>query len=283
MSLEIGLQLFSAKTEFARDRAGTLNKIAEIGYKNIEIPLDFTGQDLFKLGDLKASDLKQLVDQAGLNVIATHIFVSDDAQIADVIAFNKELGCTKTIIPISFFTNYEDVLAFSEKLNRYGSQMREQGISLLYHNHFHEFQKFNGSYALDIILEHTSPENVGFELDTYWALRGGVDVISYIEKLGSRCEFIHQKDLPASVNPVNLFETLDENEPVTMGTFMSIGSPDVFTEIGEGSIDIAGILQATQKHTSTKYIIVEQDATNKGELESIEISYKALTKLLAEL
>ena len=62
--------------------------------------------------------------------------------------------------------------------------------------------------------------------------------------------------------------------------FQSI-SADQFTEIGTGVINIAGILEAGRTYGSLRYIIVEQDMTSKGEIESIAISYKNLTHLLS--
>ncbi|MFJ7978040.1 sugar phosphate isomerase/epimerase family protein [Peribacillus sp. NPDC096379] len=283
MTLQIGLQLFSAKKAFVNDRLGTLKRIEEIGYKNIEVPVDFSGKDLFGIGELKASDLKEMTEQAGLNIIATHVLVTEESQFDKVIAYNKELGCEKVIIPIAFFKNYEEVIAFSETLNRYGKQLQKRGMKLYYHNHFHEFQRFNGQYAMEIILEHTDQELVGVELDTYWALRAGIDVNAYLEKLAGRCSLIHQKDLPASVTPINLFEMLDEREVITLETFSQFGKPENFAEIGEGVMDIMSIIRTAEKLKDIQYIIVEQDATAKDELESIRISYKGLSRLIEKV
>jgi len=280
MSLQIGVQLYSAKNAFTKDRLGTLKKIAEIGYKHIEVPVDFSGKGVFGIGELTASDLKNMTEQAGLNIVATHVSVTEESQFDQVIAYHQELGCQKVIIPFAFFKNYEEVVAFSEMLNRYGKKLQDHGMKLYYHNHFHEFQRFNGQYALEIMLEHTQPNLVGIELDTYWAVRAGIDVTAYLERLGHRCGLIHQKDLPGSVSPINVFEVLDENEEITLEVFSELGKPENFAEIGEGVMDITSIIRATEKLTDAQYIIVEQDATIKGELESIEISYKRLSALL---
>ena len=37
MSLSTGLQLFSVRNALARDYVGTLEQVAEIGYKNLEL------------------------------------------------------------------------------------------------------------------------------------------------------------------------------------------------------------------------------------------------------
>ncbi|WP_157805609.1 sugar phosphate isomerase/epimerase family protein [Bacillus sp. mrc49] len=280
MSLQIGLQLFSAKKSFMNNRLPTLKKIAEIGYQHIEVPVDFSGEDIFGMGELKASDLKDMTKQAGLNIIATHVLVTDESQWEQVINYNKEIGCEKVIIPLVFFKDYEAAKTFSETLNRYGKQLKEHGMKLYYHNHFHEYQRFNGEYVLDILLENTDPDLVGIELDTYWALRAGIDVNAYLKKLGSRCEFIHQKDLPASVEQANIFEMINEKSEITLEKLQSFVVAENFTETGEGVMDIATIIRTAKSSTNTQYIIVEQDATFRDELESIEISYKNLSALM---
>ncbi|MDD9792393.1 sugar phosphate isomerase/epimerase family protein [Priestia megaterium] len=283
MSLQIGLQLFSAKKAFTNDRRGALKRIAQIGYQHIEVPVDFSGQDSFGIGELTASSLKHMTDQVGLNIIATHVLVTDESQWEQVINYNKEIGCEKVIIPLVFFKDYQAVKTFSETLNRFGKQLKENGMKLYYHNHFHEFQRFNGEYALDILLEHTDSDLVGIELDTYWALRAGIDVNAYLKKLGSRCEFIHQKDLPASVEQANIFEMINEKSEITLETLQPFVVPENFTETGEGVIDIATIIRTAESSTDTQYIIVEQDATFRDELESIEISYKNLSSLMKKV
>jgi sugar phosphate isomerase/epimerase len=280
MTLDIGLQIFSVKNAFASNPRQTLDRIAQIGYRHIEMPIDLSGKDLFGMGEITAVDLKRMTDQAGLNIFATHVLLEGDEQVQSVIEYNENLGSKDVIIPIAFFQDEEDVLRFSEKLNQYGELLYQHGMKLHYHNHFHEFQRFNDKYVLDIILENTAPELVGIELDMYWAQRGGVNPTEYLAKIGKRCRFIHQKDLPASISTINIFEEIENTSEITIQAFQSYGKPEYFTEIGEGIMKIETIIQTARKIEEMHYIIVEQDATLKDELESIETSFRNLSVLL---
>ncbi len=51
-----------------------------------------------------------------------------------------------------------------------------------------------------------------------------------------------------------------------------------FTEIGNGTTDIDGIVSAA-KSAETKWLIVEQDECKKDPIESVKISLKNLKKI----
>jgi sugar phosphate isomerase/epimerase len=133
---------------------------------------------------------------------------------------------------------------------------------------------------MDFMLENTDRDLVMFEFDTYWAIRGGQDPIAWIRKFGKRCDLLHQKDLPAAVRPVNLFDLSIQNQDMKLMDMFKTISPEQFTEIGAGIIDIPEIIEAGRTHGNARYIIVEQDMTSKTELDSITISYKNLIRLL---
>ncbi|OGO80136.1 MAG: hypothetical protein A2Y21_06555 [Clostridiales bacterium GWC2_40_7] len=281
MALEIGLQIFSVKKEMSIDFWGTLEKIAGIGYKNIEFANHFAATDYGCGHNIDAEKLKGYMDRLGLKTIGMHISPLDKTDLDKVIDYNKIIGNKSLVCIIGYFTSKDEVLDFSKWLNRIGEKCRKNGMDLIYHNHYQEFQKFDKKRALDIIIENTDKDFVKFELDTYWAIRGGADPTEYLRKLGSRCELIHIKGLPSSVEPVNIFEIIGEDARIDGVTKpVEISKPEYFTEIGEGVIDIKSIIGEAQKIGVAKYLIVEQDRSLRNELESIEISYKTLSKVL---
>jgi sugar phosphate isomerase/epimerase len=184
------------------------------------------------------------------------------------------------VIPFAHFNGRQDVLSLCETINRAAELCVKHGVQLYYHNHFQEFQQFDGQVILDTLLENTDRELVKYEFDTYWAIRGGQDPVAWIRKLGRRCDLLHQKDLPSGVSPVNLFELSLANPEITIEQMFQSISVDQFTEIGSGVIDIPEILEAGRAYGNVRYIIVEQDMTSKDEMESVAISYKNLTHLL---
>jgi sugar phosphate isomerase/epimerase len=135
--------------------------------------------------------------------------------------------------------------------------------------------------VIDLLLENTDPSLVKFEFDTYWAARGGADPVAWMRKLGSRCDLIHQKDRPATARPVNWFDAFGAGSTITLDNLIKTQGTDQFTEVGEGEMDIAAIVRVARELGFARYIFVEQDVSGRGELESIGISYNALSRILA--
>lgn len=280
MSIAIGLQLYSVRDELAKDYAGSLARIADIGFKHLEIAIHNVEAGLEAGGNPKASEMKKQLDELGMNIISSHVGPLDKADLEEIIAYNLELGSSAIVCPLMTFANKREVVEFSAEMNRYGEQCKQAGLDFYFHNHYNEFQLFEGTTAMDLMLEHTDPELVKFELDTYWALRGGVDPIEYLTKLGSRCDMLHQKDIPASASPVNLFELVGHEEHLTAERLFGVVNPEHFAEIGEGAMDIGGIITAARRAGNVKTIFVEQDHAKGNQLASVELSFRNLTAML---
>ncbi len=279
INIPVGLQLFSVRESLAKDFMGTLKQVAEIGYKNVEFAFHSTLSDgRFEL-EYTSEQLKSRMDSLGLRVVTSHVAYHPNLDWDAVIRYNAEIGSEGVVMPIAFFKGKQDAIELAQWLNESGRKCKAAGIQFYYHNHHHEFQPFEGEAAMDILLANTDPELVHLELDTFWALRGGVEPISYMDKVGSRIGLLHQKDLSATAAPVNMLEST--TEPVTMESFIGAINPSDFTEIGTGVMDIPAILSKAQELGSVKYIIVEQDVTLKGELESVKESFDNITKILS--
>jgi sugar phosphate isomerase/epimerase len=280
MSLSIGLQLFSVKNALKQDFVGTLEKVAEIGFQNVEMVMSKTNEGLSLGGAITPVETKKQLDRLGLRVVGCHTRVNDETDWDAIIEACHVIGCKALGNSIAFFANKDDVLRFCESFNRYAELCKKNGLNLYYHNHFQEFQVFEGQVVMDLLLEHTDKDLVTFELDTYWATRGGVDPIAWLYKLGDRCTMIHQKDLPAAVQPVNLFDVYGADSTITIDDLLKTQDPANFTEIGAGILDLAGTIRAARTIGSAQYILVEQDVAARGEVEGIAISYRNLDSQL---
>lgn len=272
----LGLQLFSVRDELQKDYFGTLEKLAALGYRNLEIAV----HNIDACIEPNAAVLRRRLDELGMKVVSSHLSPLDRHE--EIAAYLGELGCPAVGCSIAFFRNKQDVLDFSGKLNRYGEMFKKRNLEFYYHNHYQEFQKMDGQYVMDILLAHTDPDLVKVEFDTYWAQRGGVDPVEYLKKLGDRCDLVHQKDLPAGIHPVNLFETIGEEAEIAFESFVQMLEPEQFTEIGEGVMDIPAIVRTIREIGAVKYVFVEQDLTLKNQLESVAISYRNMNRLLGD-
>jgi sugar phosphate isomerase/epimerase len=281
MTPQIGLQLFSVRNALEHNYATTLEKVAAIGYKNLELICTVTEAGLVFGRDLRPSEHRKLLESLGLKAVGCHVMPKDGVSWEKIVDSALETGANSLVIPFALFKDRQDVLSLCGQTNQAAEICKKRGVQLYYHNHIQEFEIFDGKMVMDIMLENLDSDLVMFEFDSYWAIRGGQDPIAWIQKLGKRCDLLHQKDLPQDVQPVNLFDLAAGNPQITtLEMLMSVGA-DQFTEIGTGVLEISEIIEAGRTHGSVRYVFVEQDKTSKDELESVTISYHNLSRLLA--
>ena len=281
MNPKLGLQLWSVRNALQEDYVGTLEKVAAIGYRNLELITTVTDQGLIFGNDLTATQLLQHLTDKGLQAVSCHIVPGPDTKWDRVVGDLQTLGVKHLGCAIAFFDNQQEVLRFCNTFNRDAEVCKKNGIQYYYHNHFHEFQLFEGQSIMDTMIEKLDEDLVKFEFDSYWAMRGGQDPVAWIQKFGERCGLLHQKDMPAETQPVNLFEQFPADRVVGMTELIeSTKGDDQFTEVGKGMMDVPAIIDAARKYAQVPYLFVEQDKSSNGELESIAISYTYLAPLL---
>lgn len=281
MNPKIGLQLWSVRNTMRDDIVGTLEKVAEIGYVNLQINPDVTPQGLDFGNGLGAAEMRKHLDRIGLKAVSCHIVPDANTQWERVIADFHTLGNDTLACAIAFFKNRQEVLDFCTDFNKNAELCKKNGLTYSYHNHFHEFQVFEGQSIFDTMVEKLDKDLVPFELDTYWAARGGADPIALMRNLGKRITLLHQKDLPEGAKPVNWFDHFGADRKVHFEEMFETLDETQFTEIGEGILDIPAFINAARSYCAAEYIFVEQDMSSIGELESVALSFKNLNRMLA--
>ena len=288
--MQIGLQMFTVRNSFVKDPIGTLEQIAKTGYKNIEMANHNAYEDVGTGVGLSLKEFKSKVNELGINVVGAHILPADGAKNIDpffrdydqfkkIIDFYAELGSKHLSIPIDFFPTKDYLLKRCESYNKLGEMCKEAGIYLLYHNHYNEFQRLNGEYMMDLIMENTDPQYLGVELDAYWMVRGLFDPREKIREFGSRLAILHEKDFPLSqIDNLNAWKVIDQDIPCDYVSFHSATDPEYFIEIGDGIIKIQDVIDAGNEF-NVPYIFVEQDYTKLTEFESIQRSYDNFRKM----
>jgi len=263
-----------------KDFIATLEKVAQIGYRNIEFAFFPYNDGVFD-PDYRAQDLRKILRDIGLNVVNTMVAFHEKLNWEKVMDYCANLGSMGFCSPIFFYRSKDDVLYRSEWLNEMGDKSNARGLEFYFHNHFMEFQRFEGQYAYDLIIQNTNPDSVFFELDTYWSQRGGMNPVEVMDRLGSRLRLLHQKDIGNTANPVNLFEVIPEGTNITYDVFYPLGSITTdFVEVGTGIMDIPAIVKKAQELDAVKYLIIEQDQTTLKELKSVEIGFDTLSRMM---
>lgn len=284
MAVKVGLQLFSIKEAMAKNPLEAIKKAAECGYRYLEAANHNALEDEGIGFGVSTTELKKVLADTGTQIISAHIYPFDKEKYKAILEYNAEIGTRDMIYPMDRFQDQDDVMRRCELLNEYGEMTNEYGMRFSYHNHANEFMTVSRRMIMDLILDNTDADKVGFELDTYWAMRAGVDPIEYIHKFSDRICLLHQKDMPKeSKSPINIFRKLErEVEAEHMAAFryckQCVDDTD-FTEIGTGIMDIQGILDAANEVGSIDYMILEQDTTRLAdEIASIKRSMEEFHK-----
>jgi sugar phosphate isomerase/epimerase len=213
-----------------RDLPGTLARLAEIGYREVE----FAGY----FGRTPA-EIRQLLERNRLSAPSTHIgydLVKGDWDRAlDEAAAMGHQFVTIPWLPNEVRGSADSWRRVAQEFNRAGERARAKGLRFAYHNHDFEFDRVEGLVPFDILLTQTDPALVSFEMDIYWVTKAGGDPLAYMRRHPNRFTMLHVKD---SAGPPNHAQT----------------------DVGAGTIDFAAIfrLDAEQQHT-VKHVFVEHD------------------------
>lgn len=245
MPRPLSVQLYSVRDEFAIDRAGTLGRLAEMGYGAVEA-YDVTDD---------AAGLRRLVDGLGLTVSGAHavqLLTGEPGPVLDAVA---ALGTPLAIVPAGFphedFTTYDGLARVAERLGGLARDAARHGLRLGYHNHWWEVEprlaSHGGRHALEVLAELLDPD-VFLEVDTYWAAVAGADVPALLTRLGDRVEALHLKDGPGTKD--------DPNVAVGGGTMpvpeVLAAAPDAWrvVEFDACAGDLLGELAASRTYVS---------------------------------
>ena len=178
-----------------------LEKLAGMGYTGVELCC-FGGFESLKMS---AKELKSHMDDLGLKLVGNHftreMFQGDHAE---AFAYIAEAGGRYAIYNI--WGSYDTLADVEEKasyLNGLSAIAAKTGITLLYHNHAHEFADMDGKLVIDRLDEAFDPA-IGFEHDVFFSRQQGCDVYEYLRTHGHRVRTVHLKQLGESGENVDL-------------------------------------------------------------------------------
>ncbi|HQY30698.1 MAG TPA: sugar phosphate isomerase/epimerase [Thermomicrobiales bacterium] len=279
MDVRIGLQLYSVRNTLAKDPWGTLRKLSEAGFTHLEAANHHARTDPGVGFGVSAKELRTQLAELGLSIIGCHINPLELDILPAALDYQAELGNTQFGCDIEFFplNDRDYVLRRAEMFNTVGEMAKARGMRFYYHNHFQEFQRIGDDYVYDLILQHTDPNLVKLELDTYWMYRGGQDPVEWMSKHADRIVLLHQKDFPKDApQPLNLYDGIvSPTENIDMAVFDERKDKRCFTEIGTGVLPIQQILDAAGTLPNLDYLILEQDHTAMDEIDSVRTSREA--------
>ena len=244
----VGVQLYTVRAEMAKDFEGSLEKIAAIGYKEVE----FAGYY-----NKSPKDVQAVLNRHGLTAPSAHMPLADlQTKLDQTVETVKAVGHKFMICPYledKDRRTLDDYKRHAETFNRAGEACRKAGIQFGYHNHDFEFEAKDGTLPYDLLLAETDKDLVKMELDLYWISKAGQNPLAYIDKYKDRFALFHVKEMDKTPK-------------------------QGITEVGRGVIDFKSIF-AKAPAGAIKHYFVEQDTCPGSPFDSIKVSFDYLKQL----
>ncbi|HXI77397.1 MAG TPA: sugar phosphate isomerase/epimerase [Steroidobacteraceae bacterium] len=270
LGLPVGIQLYTVNLPMQEDPAGTLRKLREIGYGEVESA---------GFGSLSAKQFRQLLDDAGLTCPSAHLTFDIDnlsaafenahalgAQYAASGSLHALAGDSKPAAGASRpAMSLDEAKRTAEIANRIGAAAKRAGLQYVYHNHDAEFADQGGVIGYDLLLRETDPDLVKFEIDCGWMIFAGRNPIDYFNKHPNRFPMIHVKDFLGS----------RDTGKTAGGATEMLGA-----ELGRGQIDYRPIFAAA-KRAGLRHYFVEQEGpfSRMNQLRAARVDYDYLHSL----
>ncbi|MCF2443494.1 sugar phosphate isomerase/epimerase [Dyadobacter sp. CY345] len=270
----VGIQLFTVFEKMNNDPKATLEKIASIGYKEIETAFSTRGGYY----GYKPKEFKKLAEDLGLKWRAHHALGapfkmppgrkmpvgSDGKPITIPVMMNlrdnyQQLVDDAAEAQLSFLVcastpvgTMDEVKNSIEMFQKTGEAAKKAGIEFAYHNHATEFDPVEGGKtAYELVLSQTDKDLVKMELDLAWATKAGKDPVALFKEHPGRFPLWHVKDIKKDLQTI--------------------------TEVGNGVVEFKRIFDAA-KISGMKYFFVEYDLAPS--FDTIQTCYTNLTKVI---
>ena len=261
-------QIGCAAITWGDDLTYAIDDISALGFKGIQLRAN-----AYKIYGQKPQELYTLLQSKHLSLPVFSVgeanfnTENDDKQVADLVAKAKFFAAVggqygqltngmrprkgEAVTP-ALITKY------AQMLNNIGGQIKELGITAVYHNHMGQLGET--PQEIDAIMEQTDPDNVKFLLDIahYW--QGGGDPLHAFKKYRPRIPVVHLKDVRPDPEDSKKYK---------------------FVELGEGKAPVADFIELLQKSKYNGWAIVELDGVTdagKTPVQCAQTSKKFLTE-----
>ena len=241
----MGVQVYSVRDALKEDFSGSIKRLADIGFQYIEgYGLGVDG----KILEMEPAEYSRIVTDTGMEMVSTHCsyFQAEDAEIMRDAALAAGI---KHVIVASLSEEDREYHKVAENLNKVGEVFKQAGVLFGYHNHAFEFEKQGDEVGLEVMINETDSGLVKFQLDLYWAVKGGTDPVELIEKYPGRFCSFHIKD------------SAEDLEQTTVGT---------------GIVPFEGVFNIIGKSGATHYFV--EDERSDDPFGNVEAAFNYLNQ-----
>ena len=270
----IGLQLYTVTSKIDADLDGSLKRIAEIGYRELESA--FSMKEGYY--GLTPKEFAAKVKTYGMTWKAHHVggapfrmpagatppTASDGKPVSrpprknlrdnyqDVVNEAAEGGVRYLVCSSTPIKTLDEVKKSIETLSKTGEACKKAGIGFAFHNHTKEFERIEGKVPYEMFLSEISQDIMKMELDLGWATKAGADPVELFKKHPGRFPLWHVKDLDRVTQ-----------KPV---------------EVGTGYADLKRVFDVADQ-AGLEHLFVEQDGA-PNPMENIATSFNNIKKMM---
>ena len=237
----VAVQAFGLKSELQKDFSGTLRRVAEMGYREVELCSfkGFAGDalrgDFGKLSNMEAVEVRTALADAGLAVRSCQFKPEEleESQVDATLEWADTLGIKYFALLDVYFAGQEWQPTF-DRLNDFGERLRTHGLQLALHTGNDFWTRSKKETAFDAFLREVTPEHCSIELDLSATLLNGIDAGECMSSHPDRFCAVHLRDGKKPVEQARWIPSLP---------------------LGEGEIDFTSVLSGAQKAGVTNYIV----------------------------
>jgi sugar phosphate isomerase/epimerase len=249
-SIPVGLEMYSVRKALSEDLMGTVRKVAEMGYQDVEFFAPY-----YQWSTEQAKEVRKLLDDTGTRCLSTHNNLTNykPENIQKAIELNKILG-TRFLVVASAgrAQNLDDWKKISEQMTAGAELLRPVGLRGGYHNHQAEFTPMEGKRPIEVIAANT-PKDFMLQLDLGTCVEVGSDPVAWINANPGRINSLHLKEW----NKEKGYRCL----------------------IGEGVVPWKPVFAAAEKVGGVEFYLIEQEGSDFSEFETAQkclANYKAM-------
>jgi len=264
----LGVQLYSVRDDMKKDPSGTLKKLAQMGYKDVE----HAGYYNKKFYGYSIADFKKILDDNGLKMESGHDFLGSKQWDKSTNDFTDDwkkaiddaaaIGMKYVISPGVDESLCQDVNNFRhymDMFNKTGELCKKAGIHFAFHNESYEFNhSLDGTLIYDLLLQSTDKNLVAQQIDIGNMYEPGGRAMHYLKKYPGRFLLMHVKDEIKKSNPGSDGNTYES------------------CLLTKGVIPVKQVVDYARE-TGTEYFIIEQESyQDKTPLTAVGEDFKIM-------
>jgi sugar phosphate isomerase/epimerase len=254
---KIGVQAYTYRNHMGENPDKILDLVRDLGIQEMEGGGSKT---------LSNADFLKKCQDRGIAVVSTGCDYNElKDNPAAVVTRAKELGVKMVMCPWIPHQkgkfNLQDAKNAVEVFNKAGKLLKENGVTLCYHNHGFEFQPYMDGTLMDYLIQKTDPKYVSFEMDIFWTIHGGASPASLLRKYPNRFSMMHLKDIKKGVT----------------GDLTGGSGPENDVVLGTGQADYETIFKLAKKN-GIKHFFIEDESDK--EMENVPLSIAFLKKII---